>query len=113
MPRFLIDVNLPCRFSLWSGDEYVHVRNLNDEWTDSQIWEYARQRDMVIVSKDSDFSDRVMMSYPPPRVVHVCLGNMKIRAFHAVLTRAWPWVEENVAQFRLIRLYADRAEGIV
>jgi hypothetical protein len=23
MPRFLIDVNLPYRFALWSGEEYV------------------------------------------------------------------------------------------
>ena len=82
MARFLIDVNLPYFFALWHGDEYLHVRDLDDTWTDTQIWEYARQNDMVIVSKDADFSDRVMLSEPPPRVVHVRLGNLRMREFH-------------------------------
>ena len=112
MPRFLIDANLPYFFSLWSGQDYLHVRDLNDTWSDQQIWEYARQRDMVIVSKDADFSDRVMLSNPPPRVVHVRLGNMRMRDFHAILSQHWPWVRENVLRFRLIRIYADRIEGV-
>jgi predicted nuclease of predicted toxin-antitoxin system len=67
---------------------------------------------MVIVSKDADFSDRVMLSDPPPRVVHVRLGNMRMREFHAILSQHWPWVLEHVSQFRLIRIYADRIEGV-
>ena len=112
MPRFLIDVNLPYYFSTWHGDGYLHLYDLNDRWTDSQIWDYARERDMVIVSTDADFSNRIMLSNPPPRVVHVRLGNMKMREFHAILTRDWPWVCENVSKFRLIRIYADRIEGV-
>lgn len=88
------------------------MRDLNERWTDQQVWEYARQYDMVIVSKDADFSDRMMLSDPPPRVVHVRLGNLRMREFHEILTRCWPWVRENIPQFRLIRIYADRVEGV-
>lgn len=112
MARFLIDVNLPYYFSLWNGEDYEHVHDLNDQWTDRQIWDYAREKDLVIVSKDADFSDRVMLSAPPPRFVHVCLGNMKMREFHAVLTRHWPWILENISRFRMLRIYADRIEGV-
>ena len=59
MQRYLIDVNLPRYFSLWSSNQYGHVVNINDEMTDSEIWEYAKQHDLVIVTKDSDFSDRI------------------------------------------------------
>ena len=83
MPRMLIDVNLPYRFALWTGDDYLHMRDLGETWTDSQIWQYAREHDMVIVSKDTDFSDRVMLTRPPPRVVHIRIGNMRIHDFHA------------------------------
>jgi hypothetical protein len=41
MPKFLIDVNLPYRFSLWKGDDYIHQNDIGDEWTDTQIWNYA------------------------------------------------------------------------
>jgi predicted nuclease of predicted toxin-antitoxin system len=112
MPRFLIDANLPYYFASWHGDDYLHVYDLNDQWTDNQIWDYARERDMVIVSKDADFSNRIMLSTPPPRIVHVRLGNMKMKDFHTILSRDWPWVRENVSKFRLIRIYADRIEGV-
>ena len=42
MATFLVDVNLPYRFGLWSGPEYLHVKDLGETWTDSQIWQYAQ-----------------------------------------------------------------------
>jgi len=71
MPKFLIDVNLPYYFSLWKSSEYIHQKDINDEWTDSQIWKYAEQNDLTIVSKDGDFSSRVIFHQPPPQVVHI------------------------------------------
>lgn len=41
MPKYLVDVNLPYRFSLWKDDYYIHQIDLNDEATDEQIWDYA------------------------------------------------------------------------
>jgi predicted nuclease of predicted toxin-antitoxin system len=67
--KFLIDVNLPRYFSLWSGDEYEHVVNIDDEMKDSQIWLYAKQRHLTIVSKDADFSELALLNEPPPRVI--------------------------------------------
>jgi hypothetical protein len=33
MAKYLIDVNLPYRFSLWKSDDYIHQIDVNDEWT--------------------------------------------------------------------------------
>jgi predicted nuclease of predicted toxin-antitoxin system len=79
VPTYLIDANLPYRFSLWQGPQYVHVFDLNDSWTDLQIWDHARRHNLTIVSKDADFSALAMASDPPPRVVHLRIGNLKFR----------------------------------
>ena len=42
MVKYLIDVNLPSRFSVWSSEEYEHVIFIDDELKDSEIWEYAK-----------------------------------------------------------------------
>lgn len=81
MPKYLIDANLPYHFSLWEGDEYVHVKGIDDQWSDTQIWNYARERDLTIITKDADFSDRNLLVGPPPRVIHIRLGNMRMQAF--------------------------------
>lgn len=75
--RFLIDANLPYRLELWRGEAYQHVFDLDDAWPDSEIWQYARTHDLVIVTKDTDFSDWIMLANPPPRVVHLRIGNMR------------------------------------
>ena len=74
MGKYLIDVNLPSRFSIWSGEDYQHVIHIDDEWKDSEIWEYAKANQMTIVTKDADFSHMMMLNDPPPRVIHIKLA---------------------------------------
>lgn len=112
MAQFLIDANLPYHFALWQGPDYLHVRDLDEQWTDRQIWDFARDRDLVIVSKDADFSDLAAFSPPPPRVVHVCFGNVRLREFHDILSRHWPWIRDNIGRFRMLRVHRDRVEAI-
>ena len=78
MAKYLIDVNLPYYFSLWNTSEYLHQKDIDDMWLDEQIWEYAKENDLTIISKDSDFANRILLKNPPPKVIHIKLGNMKI-----------------------------------
>lgn len=77
MAQFLIDANLPRRFALWNGPEFELVANYDEAWPDGQVWEYARCHNLTIVTKDADFSDRIMMTEPPPRVIHLRIGNQR------------------------------------
>jgi predicted nuclease of predicted toxin-antitoxin system len=90
----------------------LHVRDIGETWSDSQIWQYARERDLVIVSKDTDFSDRAMINAPPPRVVHLRIGSMRMRDFHALISRLWPSIAVLIATNRLVRVYENRIEAV-
>ncbi len=77
MHQYLIDVNLPYYFSLWKGKEYIHLKDINQEWPDEKVWNYALKNNLTIVTKDSDFSKRIILKEPPPKVIHIKLGNMR------------------------------------
>lgn len=108
MPAYLIDVNLPYHFPLWRTEEFVFVKELNDEWTDSQIWNYALQNDLVIVTKDTDFFDRVMVSKQHPKVIHACFGNMLLKEFSVVMGKVWQQILSLENQYELIKVYTDK-----
>ncbi len=112
MPNYLIDANLPYYFSIWSGQKFLHVNDINDAMPDSEIWEYAKQHDLTIVTKDADFSDRILLSQPPPRVIHIKFGNMKMKAFYHHIADNWSEIIELSQEYKLVRVYKDRIQGI-
>jgi hypothetical protein len=42
MASFIVDANLPYYFSLGNTPDFIPVKDLNDEWTDEEIWAYAK-----------------------------------------------------------------------
>jgi len=112
MKGFLFDENLPGRIKFTPSFSVTHVSTLGISLTDTEIWEYARLNDLTIVTKDVDFSDRIIISSPPPRVVHSRFGNMRKRDFHSLLTKIWPRVEELILTHRLVNVYINRIEAI-
>lgn len=112
MPRFLIDVNLPYFFSLWDNPDYIHQKDINDEYTDEQIWKYAEEREPTIITKDSDFSNKIVLRQPPPKVIHIRFGNMKIRDFHDSIHKVWKDVLILNKTHKLISVYKDRIEAL-
>lgn len=50
MPVFIIDANLPYYFSLWKHPDFIHLKDINDEWTDEQVWLYAKDKNLTIIT---------------------------------------------------------------
>lgn len=112
MASFLIDANLPYYFSLWNTSAFIHQKDINDEWTDEQIWLFAKENKLTIISKDSDFSNKIMLSIPPPRVIHIRFGNMKMKPFFDTINKVWNEVVEMNKEHKLVNVFTDRIEGI-
>ncbi len=112
MNGFLLDENLPERLRFTPALPVIHARDLGSSLTDSVMWNHAKKHDLVIVSKGADFSDRIMVSEPPPKVVRLRIGNMRQRAFHAFLEQVWPAIETLLEHHKLVNVYLDRLEGV-
>lgn len=110
MPKYLIDVNLPYHCSLWNSPDFIHQKDLNDEWLDSQIWDYAVEKQLTIVSRDVDFSIRISTTPPPPRVIHFRLGNIKASELFEILYKNWHHIAELSEKHKLVTVFRDRIE---
>ena len=53
-----------------------------------------------------------MLGAPPPRVIHLRVGNMRRRDFAAWLERIWPHIESTIATHKLVNVYRDRIEAV-
>ena len=77
--KLLFDNNLSPRLSTALADVYpdsVHVRAVGlQRAPDDQVWDYAREQGVLVVSKDSDFHQRSLLEGFPPKVIWVQRGN--------------------------------------
>jgi len=109
---FLFNENLPINIQFLPSLPLEHVTDLGKSPSDTEIWEYAQADDLVIVTKDADFSDRIIVSSPPPRVVHLRFGNMRKKNFHAFLKSVWPQIERLIQTHKLVNVYRHSIESI-
>lgn len=112
MADFIIDANVPYYFNLWNNERFIHVFDLNDEMSDEEIWRYALKNQLTIITKDADFSTKIILHQPPPRVIHLKIGNMKMKAFYKFITDNWSEIESLIKKYKLLNVFPDRIEGI-
>jgi len=84
---FLIDANLPPALAvalLGIGHSAQHVDEVGLRMAeDEQIWNYAFEHQMVVITKDEDFPDRCLRSSITPVVVWLRIGNCRNAALLA------------------------------
>jgi predicted nuclease of predicted toxin-antitoxin system len=111
-PRFLIDANLSCKIPTWRGADFVYQADLNPAMSDTAIWEYARLHNMVIVTKDADFTNRILFAQPPPKVIRIGLGNMKKAVLRLAISTVWSDVLELLPTCKYIHVSNSNIEAI-
>ena len=87
--KLLFDENLSPRLAAGLSDVFpgsVHVRDVRlSRASDAAIWDYARNHDFTIVSKDSDFHQVSFLRGPPPKVIWIRRGNCTTTDIEALL----------------------------
>lgn len=112
MKGFLVDFNLPRNTHIWRDDAFSFVVDIDKRMKDSEIWSYAKSNDLTILTKDSDFSYRVMISDPPPRIIHFQIGNMRLHIFKRFIDEHWEAIKMESSQNKLVTVFRKRIEVV-
>lgn len=88
--KLLFDENLSPRLATALAPLYpgsLHLRDCGLRGApDVEVWNYARENQFAIVSKDSDFSQRSALLGGPPKVIWLRIGNCTTARAEFVLT---------------------------
>lgn len=112
MTGFLFDENLPAVTGLSTDLPVIHAPSLGPRLSDSALWEHAKRHHLVIVTKDADFSQRIILASPPPRVVHLRIGNMRRGEFDEWLKRFWPRIEAAARDHKLVNVFRTHIQAV-
>ena len=92
--KFLVDNQLPtalARLITSQGHECEHVLDISlARSSDREIWEYARETDRIVITKDDDFLYLANRPEPEGRLIWVRLGNCRTSELLAEFGRLWP-----------------------
>lgn len=68
----------------------AHVSNVGlGNALDKAVWEYARQNDFIVVTKDADFSEMSLVSGFPPKIIWIRRGNCSTRDIEVLLRESY------------------------
>lgn len=90
-----LDAQLPPQLAPWITETFGHAAysvkylGLRDA-TDEEIYRAAKEAGAIIVSKDSDFIEKVQRHGAPPKLLWVTCGNVTTRNLKIVFERVLP-----------------------
>lgn len=96
--RFLVDAQLPQRLAHWLGEaghDVVHTSNLpsGNRTEDSEILEVSLRERRVVITKDADFIDSLILRQSPHGLLLISTGN--------------------IGNTELIRLFSENLEELI
>ena len=91
--RFICDVHIPPSLVLFfraHGFEAIHVFEIGLHMApDDEIWDYARSRNAIVITKDKDFV-RIALANPGPRLILVRIGNSTAKTLRSKFEQLLP-----------------------
>lgn len=77
--KLFFDENLSFKLTHLLENEYpgsIHTRDEEFQGaSDDRIWEFCKEHNFIIVSKDTDFRERSFMEGYPPKIIWLDVGN--------------------------------------
>lgn len=97
--KFVVDQQLPPVLADWlrrQGFDAVHTRDVHRrDATDIEIWDWARENERIVVSKDEDFVT-LHASRGGARLVWIRLGNCDNPTLLARVEAMWPAIVQRL-----------------
>lgn len=110
--KFLVDAHLPKKLSLlleWKGYDALHTLDLENKnaTTDSEINRLSLEDKRVVISKDLDFIESLLISNKPYKLVYVTTGNITNKKLLEIFSHNIGKIVEYLNENRLIEITAD------
>ncbi|WP_309742440.1 MULTISPECIES: DUF5615 family PIN-like protein [unclassified Chamaesiphon] len=103
--KLLFDENLSPKLPQRLADLFpdsLHVRDVGMKATiDPIVWDYAKDNNLAIVSKDADMHDLSLVLGNPPKVIWLRLGNCSTSQVENILRREFDTIESFFADDNL------------
>lgn len=112
MTRFLIDENLPRAIRDVIGDASIHASEIAPQASDTLLWNHARERDWIILTRDTDFFDRLLLFGSPPKVIWVRLGNLRKTELVETIGSRWEAILNLIEAADMVEIHPDRLEAL-
>jgi len=88
---------------LFPGSTHVYMLEM-EQADDLQIWTYAQNNDFIIVTRDSDYNELLVLRGFPPKVIWIRRGNCPTTEIETIL---------RFHLFDIQRLASDSSIGIL
>ncbi|WP_310557996.1 DUF5615 family PIN-like protein [Flavobacterium sp.] len=109
---FLVDVNLPKYFSFFNDNHFIFVSDIDLQMSDTDIWNYALYNKLVILTKDTDFYNRFLVSSTAPKIIYFQLGNCSLKQLHQYFNDNWDKILAEIENSRIIIAKENHIECI-
>lgn len=109
--KFLVDANLPRKFSWFNTDEFSFVVDWGDGVSDTEIWNYAIKNGLVILTRDSDYMHRMMQATLYPKVIYFKLPDFATRELHDYFSSYWTQIKALLPHHKMIIAWPSRLEA--
>ncbi|WP_310378595.1 DUF5615 family PIN-like protein [Flavobacterium sp.] len=109
---FLVDVNLPKYFSFFNDNRFAFVSDIDLQMSDTEIWDYGLKNKLVILTKDTDFYNRFLVSSTAPKIIYFQLGNFSLKQLYQYFNENWDKIQSEIENTKLIIAKENHIECI-
>ncbi len=99
--KLLFDQNLSPKLverlaDLYPNSDHLDLLDLGTA-DDALVWEYARRKGFIVVTKDADFADLSVLRGFPPKIVWIRRGNCSTNDIEKILRDHYATIEDLVS----------------
>ena len=107
--KFLLDAQLPKKISEflnWKGYDSIHTLDLpnKNRTKDTQINDISIEQNRIVISKDLDFVESLLVSDKPYKLIYVAVGNVSNKELLGIFGKNIDKIVKCIEDSRLIEI---------
>ena len=89
------------------------MADIDARMNDQKIWDYACANNLNILTKDSDFYTRCILSPNPAKVIHFQFGNYTLQQLHFLFEKNWKKLSEVIEKSTLLIVTEEEIRAVL